>query len=106
MEAERARGVMPLAADRLFHQRIAEEAATARWRSLKNAVEQRTGHALPAPGAQYDTPRSGAWRSASIARSSRQIARRGRRRRAGACAANEPRAKRFSSSWDKRQGPR
>jgi DNA-binding FadR family transcriptional regulator len=88
MDDERARGVMPLAADRLFHLRIAEASG-----ALFLRLEQ-----------HYDTP--ALW--AVALREHREVANAIARHDAGAARTAMRRhmdhaAKRFSTSWDKRK---
>src|SRR5688500_9079930 len=108
MEAERSRGVMPLASDRLFHLRIAEASGnSALALVVKTLWDQRTGPLFLRLEHHYDTP--ALW--AVAIREHREIVAAIARHDAGAARSAMRRhmnhaAKRFSSSWDKRKKPR
>ena len=103
MEAERERGVMPLAADRAFHLRIAEGSGnSALALVVKTLWDQRTGPLFLRLEHHYDTP--ALW-SVAI-REHREIVAAIARHDAGAARGAMRRhmnhaAKRFSSSWEK-----
>jgi len=105
MDSDRERGVMPLAADRLFHLRIAQACGnSALALVVKTLWDQRTGPLFLRLEHHFDTPSlwSVAIREhreivASIARHDATGARGAMRRHMHHAA------KRFSSSWDKRK---
>ena len=105
MEAERTRGVVPLEADRAFHLRIAEASGnSALALVVKTLWAQRTGPLFLRLEHHFDTPAlwSVAIREhreivAAIARHDATGARSAMRRHMNHAA------RRFSSSWDKRQ---
>jgi DNA-binding FadR family transcriptional regulator len=105
MDAERARGVMPLGADRLFHLRIAEASGnSALALVVKTLWDQRTGPLFLRLEHHFDTP--DLWGIAI--REHREIVQAIARRDAIAARAAMRRhmnhaAKRFSTSWDKRK---
>jgi len=105
MDAERRRGVMPLAADRAFHLRIAEASGnSALALVVKTLWDQRTGPLFLQLEQHYDTP--ALWTVAlrehrdivaAIARHDAAAARSAMRRHMHRAA------RRFSTSWDKRK---
>jgi DNA-binding FadR family transcriptional regulator len=105
MDAERRRGVMPLASDRLFHVRIAEASGnSALALVVKTLWEQRTGPLFLRLEHHYDTPEL--WNVAirehheivqAIARHDAAAARAAMRRHMNHAA------RRFSTSWDKKK---
>ena len=105
MEAERARGLMPLDADRLFHLRIAESSGNSALALVVRTLwEQRTGPLFLRLEHHFDTP--DLWGVAirehreivqAIARHDATAARAAMRRHMNHAA------KRFSTSWDKRK---
>jgi DNA-binding FadR family transcriptional regulator len=105
MDSDRERGVMPLAADRLFHLRIAEASGnSALALVVKTLWDQRTGPLFLRLEHHYDTP--DLWGVAiqehreivqSIAKHDALAARSAMRRHMNHAA------KRFSTSWDKRK---
>jgi DNA-binding FadR family transcriptional regulator len=105
MDAERARGVMPLGGDRLFHLRIAEASGnSALALVVKTLWDQRTGPLFLRLEHHFDTP--DLWNLAirehreivqAIARHDATAARGAMRRHMNHAA------KRFSTSWDKRK---
>ena len=105
MDSDRERGVMPLAADRLFHLRIAEASGnSALALVVKTLWDQRTGPLFLRLEHHFDTPAlwSVAIREhreivAAIARHEASAARAAMRRHMNHAA------KRFSASWDKRK---
>jgi DNA-binding FadR family transcriptional regulator len=107
MEAERARGVMPLAADRLFHLRIAEGSGnSALALVVKTLWDQRTGPLFLRLEHHFDTPDLWALAIrehrdivAAIARHDASAARTAMRRHM------DHAARRFSQSWDENQNP-
>ncbi|HET7728853.1 MAG TPA: FadR/GntR family transcriptional regulator [Usitatibacter sp.] len=105
MDAEREKGVVPLAADRLFHLRIAEASGnSALALVVKTLWDQRTGPLFLRLEHHYDTP--ALW-SVAI-REHREIVAAIARHDAGGARGAMRRhmnhaAKRFSSSWDKRK---
>ena len=105
MDADRARGVMPLASDRLFHLRIAEASGnSALALVVKTLWDQRTGPLFLRLEHHFDTP--GLWNLA-IREHREIVAAIARHDGAGARAAMRRHmnhaAKRFSASWDKRK---
>ena len=105
MDAERARGTMPLAADYAFHLRIAEASGnSALVLVVKTLWSQRTGPLFLRLEHHYDTP--ALWTVAI--REHREIVGAIARHDAGAARSAMRRhmnqaAKRFSSSWEKRK---
>jgi DNA-binding FadR family transcriptional regulator len=105
MDAEQRRGVMPLAADRLFHLRIAEASGnSALTLVVKTLWDQRTGPLFLRLEHHFDTP--ALWTVAL--REHREIVRAIARHDALAARAAMRRhmamaAKRFSASWEKRK---
>ena len=105
MDAERERGVVPLAADRQFHLRIAEASGnSALALVVKTLWDQRTGPLFLRLEHHYDTP--ALWEVAI--REHREIVAAIARHDAGGARGAMRRhmnhaAKRFSSSWDKRK---
>jgi DNA-binding FadR family transcriptional regulator len=105
MEADRDHGVMPLAADRLFHLRIAEASGnSALALVVKTLWDQRTGPLFLRLEHHFDTP--ALWTVAI--REHREIVAAITRHDAAAARAAMRRhmnhaAKRFSTSWDKRK---
>jgi DNA-binding FadR family transcriptional regulator len=105
MDADRARGVMPLAADRLFHLRIAEASGnSALALVVKTLWDQRMGPLFLRLEHHFDTP--ALW--AVALREHREVVAAIERRDAGAARTAMRRhmnhaAKRFSTSWDKRK---
>ncbi|MGZ5099005.1 MAG: FadR/GntR family transcriptional regulator [Usitatibacter sp.] len=105
MQADRDKGVMPLASDRLFHLRIAEASGnSALALVVKTLWDQRTGPLFLRLEHHFDTP--ALWTVAI--REHREIVAAIARRDAGAARAAMRRhmnhaAKRFSISWDKRK---
>ncbi|MGZ5040094.1 MAG: FadR/GntR family transcriptional regulator [Usitatibacter sp.] len=105
MQADRDKGVMPLASDRLFHLRIAEASGnSALALVVKTLWDQRTGPLFLRLEHHFDTP--SLWDVAI--REHREIVAAIARRDAGAARAAMRRhmnhaAKRFSISWDKRK---
>lgn len=105
MQADRDKGVMPLAADRLFHLRIAEASGnSALALVVKTLWEQRTGALFLRLEHHFDTPslwdvaiREHREIVAAIARHDASAARGAMRRHMNHAA------KRFSTSWDKRK---
>lgn len=103
MEADREKGTMPLASDRLFHLRIAEASGnSALALVVKTLWDQRTGPLFLRLEHHFDTP--ALW-SVAI-REHREIVAAIARRDAGAARTAMRRhmnhaAKRFSTSWDK-----
>lgn len=105
MEAERANGTMPLAADRLFHLRIAEASGnSALALVVKTLWDQRTGPLFLRLEHHFDTP--ALWDVAirehreilrAIARHDPAAARSAMRRHM------DQAARRFSASWEKRK---
>ena len=105
MQAERAKGSMPLAADRQFHLRIAEGSGnSALSLVVKTLWDQRTGPLFLRLEHHFDTP--GLWDAAltehraiveAIARRDAQGARAAMRRHM------DQAARRFSKSWEKRK---
>ena len=106
MESERERGVMPLAADKLFHLRIAEASGnSALALVVKTLWEQRTGPLFLRLEHHFDTPEL--WGTAI--KEHRDIVGAIARHDAGAARAAmrshmNHAAKRFSKSWDKKKG--
>jgi DNA-binding FadR family transcriptional regulator len=107
MDADRARGRMPLESDRAFHQRIAEASGNSALALVVTTLwAQRTGPLFLRLEHHFDTP--ALWGSAI--REHREIVRAiARGDAAGARAAmrrhmNEA-ARRFSISWERRKGP-
>jgi GntR family transcriptional repressor for pyruvate dehydrogenase complex len=108
MEAARARGVMPLAADRQFHQRIAEASGnSALVMVVRTLWDQRTGPLFLQLEHHFDTP--ALWNHAirehrqivaAIARHDAAAARSAMRRHMNHAA------KRFSTSWENRKRPK
>ena len=105
MEAERSRGVMPLASDRLFHLRIAEASGNSALALVVRTLwDQRTGPLFLRLEHHFDTP--ALWNVAI--REHREIVAAIARHDAGAARGAMRRhmnqaAKRFSTSWDKRK---
>ena len=105
MESERERGVMPLAADKLFHLRIAEASGnSALALVVKTLWEQRTGPLFLRLEHHFDTPEL--WGTAI--EEHREIVGAIARHDAGAARAAmrshmNHAAKRFSKSWDKKK---
>ena len=105
MEAQRARGMMPLEADRTFHLRIAEASGnSALVLVVETLWDQRTGPLFLRLEHHYDTP--ALWDAAL--REHREVVAAIARHDAGAARAAMRRhmnhaAKRFSSSWEKRK---
>ncbi|MGZ5651785.1 MAG: FadR/GntR family transcriptional regulator [Usitatibacter sp.] len=105
MQADRDKGVMPLASDRLFHLRIAEASGnSALALVVKTLWDQRTGPLFLRLEHHFDTP--SLWDVAI--REHREIVAAIARHDAGAARAAMRRhmnhaAKRFSISWDKRK---
>ena len=105
MDSDRERGVMPLAADRLFHLRIAEASGnSALALVVKTLWDQRTGPLFLRLEHHFDTPalwgvaiREHREIAAAIARHDAAAARAAMRRHMNHAA------KRFSASWDKRK---
>ena len=105
MESDRDKGVMPLAADRLFHLRIAEASGnSALTLVVKTLWDQRTGPLFLRLEHHFDTPalwtvaiREHREIVAAIARHDAAAARAAMRRHMNHAA------KRFSASWDKRK---
>jgi DNA-binding FadR family transcriptional regulator len=105
MEAERDRGMMPLAADRLFHLRIAEASGNSALALVVRTLwDQRTGPLFLRLEHHFDTPEL--WNVAlrehrevlnAIARHDARMARTAMRRHMDRAA------RRFSTSWDKRK---
>ena len=105
MQAERAKGTMPLGADRQFHLAIAEASGnSALALVVKTLWDQRTGPLFLRLEHHFDTP--GLWEAAvtehraivqAIARRDAQGARAAMRRHM------DQAAKRFSKSWEKRK---
>jgi len=108
MDDERARGVMPLAADRLFHLRIAEASGNSALALVVRTLwDQRQGALFLRLEQHYDTP--ALW--AVALREHREVANAIARHDAGAARTAMRRhmdhaAKRFSTSWDKRKKTR
>ena len=105
MDADRERGVMPLAADRLFHLRIAEASGnSALALVVKTLWEQRTGPLFLRLEHHFDTPEL--W-SVAIKEHRAIVAAIARHDGAGARLAMRHHmnhaAKRFSKSWEKRK---
>jgi DNA-binding FadR family transcriptional regulator len=105
MEAARDGGVMPLEADRLFHQRIAEATGnSALVLAVQTLWDQRTGPLFLRLEHHFDTP--ALW-SVAIREHRDIVAAIARRDAAGARAAMRRHmnhaAKRFSVGWDKRR---
>jgi DNA-binding FadR family transcriptional regulator len=105
MESERDRGVMPLAADRLFHMRIAEGSGnSALALVVKTLWEQRTGPLFLRLEHHFDTPEL--W-SVAIQEHREIVAAIARHDGAGARLAMRQHmnhaAKRFSKSWEKKK---
>jgi len=105
MDSDRERGVVPLAADRLFHLRIAEASGnSALALVVKTLWDQRTGPLFLRLEHHFDTP--ALWGVA--VREHREIVAAIARRDPGGARAAMRRhmnhaAKRFSTSWDKRK---
>ena len=105
MESDKRRGVMPLDADRQFHQRIAEASGnSALALVVKTLWDQRTGPLFLRLEHHFDTP--ALWTVAI--REHREIVSAIARRDGAAARAAMRRhmnhaAKRFSTSWDKRK---
>jgi DNA-binding FadR family transcriptional regulator len=105
MDSDRERGVMPLAADRAFHLRIAEASGnSALALVVKTLWDQRTGPLFLRLEHHFDTP--ALW--AVAIREHREIVAAIARHEASAARAAMRRhmnhaAKRFSASWDKRK---
>ena len=105
MGAQRARGMMPLEADRMFHLRIAEASGnSALVLVVETLWDQRTGPLFLRLEHHYDTP--ALWDAAL--REHREVVAAIARHDAGAARAAMRRhmnhaAKRFSSSWEKRK---
>jgi DNA-binding FadR family transcriptional regulator len=105
MQAQRARGTMPLEADRTFHLRIAEASGnSALVLVVETLWDQRTGPLFLRLEHHYDTP--ALWDAAL--REHREVVAAIARHDAGAARAAMRRhmnhaAKRFSSSWEKRK---
>ena len=105
MDAERAKGNMPLAADRQFHLRIAEGSGNSALALVVHTLwDQRTGPLFLRLEHHFDTP--GLWEAAlaehraiveAIARHDAQGARAAMRRHM------DQAAKRFSKSWEKKR---
>jgi DNA-binding FadR family transcriptional regulator len=105
MEAERDRGVMPLAADRLFHMRIAEGSGnSALALVVKTLWDQRTGPLFLRLEHHFDTPEL--W-GVAIQEHRAIVAAIARHDGAGARLAMRQHmnhaAKRFSKSWEKKK---
>jgi DNA-binding FadR family transcriptional regulator len=105
MDADRERGTMPLAADRLFHLRIAEASGnSALALVVKTLWDQRTGPLFLRLEHHFDTP--ALW-SVAIREHREIVAAIARHDAAGARGAMRRHmhhaAKRFSSSWDQRK---
>jgi DNA-binding FadR family transcriptional regulator len=105
MEADRGRGTMPLASDRLFHLRIAEASGnSALALVVKTLWDQRTGPLFLRLEHHFDTP--ALW-DVAIREHREIVAAIARRDAAGARGAMRRHmhqaAKRFSSSWGKRK---
>lgn len=105
MDGDRSRGVMPLAADRLFHLRIAEASGnSALALAVKTLWDQRTGPLFLQLEHHFDSP--ALWSHAI--REHRDIVAAIARKDSGAARAAMRRhmnhaAKRFSASWEKRK---
>ncbi len=105
MDSDRERGVMPLAADRLFHMRIAEASGNSALALVVRTLwDQRTGPLFLRLEHHFDTPalwgvavREHREIVAAIARHDASAARAAMRRHMNQAA------KRFSASWDKRK---
>src|SRR3954471_14062801 len=105
MESEKNRGQMPLAADRLFHTRIAESSGNSALALVVRTLwDQRTGPLFLRLEHHFDTPalwtvaiREHREIVAAIARHDAAAARAAMRRHMNHAA------KRFSTSWDKRK---
>ena len=105
MESEKNRGQMPLAADRLFHMRIAEASGNSALALVVRTLwDQRAGPLFTRLEHHFDTPnlwtvaiREHREIVASIARHDPAAARAAMRRHMNQAA------KRFSTSWDKRK---
>ena len=108
MDGQRAKGVMPLSADRQFHLRIAEASGnSALALVVKTLWDQRTGPLFLQLEHHFDTP--ALWSHAI--REHRDIVAAIARHDAGAARAAMRRhmnhaARRFSGSWDKRKATR
>jgi len=105
MEAYRDKGTMPLAADRLFHLRVAEASGNSALAFVvKTLWDQRTGPLFLRLEHHFDTPQL--W-TVAIKEHREVLAAISRRDAAGARAAMrrhmDKAAKRFSGSWDKRK---
>jgi DNA-binding FadR family transcriptional regulator len=105
MEADRDRGTMPLAADRLFHLRIAEASGnSALALVVKTLWDQRTGPLFLRLEHHFDTPQL--W-TVAIREHRDVVAAIAKRDAAGARAAMrrhmDHAAKRFSGSWTKKK---
>jgi DNA-binding FadR family transcriptional regulator len=105
MESDRDRGVMPLAADRLFHRRIAEASGnSALALVVKTLWDQRTGPLFLRLEHHFDTP--DLW-SVAIQEHREIVAAIARHDGAGARLAMRQHmnhaAKRFSKSWEKKK---
>ena len=105
MEADRDKGTMPLAADRLFHLRVAEASGnSALALVVKTLWDQRTGALFLRLEHHFDTPQL--W-TVAIKEHREVLAAIARRDASGARSAMrrhmDHAAKRFSGSWDKRR---
>jgi len=105
MEAEKDRGQMPLAADRLFHMRIAEASGNSALALVVRTLwDQRAGPLFTRLEHHFDTPNL--W-TVAIREHREIVASIARHDSAGARAAMRKHmnqaAKRFSTSWDKRK---
>ena len=105
MESEKNRGQMPLAADRLFHMRIAEASGNSALALVVRTLwDQRAGPLFTRLEHHFDTPNL--W-TVAIREHREIVASIARHDSAGARAAMRKHmnqaAKRFSTSWDKRK---